>query len=82
MEKTVLSQEELNNLATLQQQQDNFVVQLGQVEYQISTLERQKNIIRQNIESFEKQQIELGDQLKQKYGEGTINLESGEFVKS
>lgn len=82
MEKTVLSQEELNNLATLQKQQDNFVVQLGQVEYQISTLERQKNIIRQNIESFEKQQIELGDQLKQKYGEGTINLESGEFVKS
>ena len=82
MEKTVLSQEELNNLATLQQQQDNFIVQLGQVEYQISTLERTKNIIKQNIESFEKQQTELGDQLKQKYGEGTINLESGEFVKS
>tara|TARA_R100001443_G_C3355750_1_gene177889 strand:+ start:338 stop:586 length:249 start_codon:yes stop_codon:yes gene_type:complete len=82
MEKTVLSQEELNSLATLQQQQDNFIVQLGQVEYQISTLERTKNIIRKNIESFEKQQIELGDQLKQKYGEGTINLESGEFVKS
>lgn len=82
MEKTVLSQEELSNLATLQQQQDNFVVQLGQVEYQISTLERQKNIIKQNIESFEKQQVELGDQLKQKYGEGTINLESGEFVKA
>jgi len=82
MEKTVLSQEELNNLATLQKQQDNFIIQLGQIEYQISTLEKQKKIIRQNIESFEKQQIELGDQLKQKYGEGTINLESGEFVKS
>ena len=82
MEKTVLSQEELSNLATLQQQQDNFVVQLGQVEYQISTLERQKNIIKQNIESFEKQQVELGDQLKEKYGEGTINLENGEFVKA
>jgi hypothetical protein len=82
MEKTVLSQEELNNLATLQKQQDNFIIQLGQIEYQISTLEKQKKIIRQNIESFENNQIELGDQLKQKYGEGTINLESGEFVKS
>lgn len=82
MEKTVLSQEELNNLATLQQQQDNFVIQLGQIEYQIGTLERQKDIIKQNIESFEKQQVELGDQLKEKYGEGTINLESGEFVKA
>jgi len=82
MEKTVLSQEELSNLATLQQQQDNFVIQLGQIEYQIGTLERQKDIIKQNIESFEKQQVELGDQLKEKYGEGTINLESGEFVKA
>ena len=82
MEKTVLSQEELSNLATLQQQQDNFVIQLGQIEYQIGTLERQKDILKQNIESFEKQQVELGDQLKQKYGEGTINLESGEFVKA
>jgi len=82
MEKTVLSQEELSNLATLQQQQDNFIIQLGQIEYQIGTLERQKDIIKQNIESFEKQQVELGDQLKEKYGEGTINLESGEFVKA
>lgn len=82
MEKTVLSQEELSNLATLQQQQDNFVIQLGQIEYQIGTLERQKDILKQNIESFEKQQVELGDQLKEKYGEGTINLESGEFVKA
>lgn len=82
MEKKVLSQEELNSLATLQQQQDNFVVQLGQIEYQIGTLEKQKSIIKQNIESFEKKQVEVGDQLKQKYGEGTINLESGEFVKS
>jgi hypothetical protein len=82
MKKTVLSQEELKNITTLQQQQDNFVVQLGQVEYQIGTLEKQKNIIKQNIESFEKKQVEVGDQLKQKYGEGTINLESGEFVKS
>jgi predicted phage-related endonuclease len=82
MEKTVLSQEELNNLATLQQQQDNFIIQLGQIEYQISTLEKQKKNIKQNIESFEKNQIELGDQLKQKYGEGTVNLESGEFVKA
>jgi hypothetical protein len=82
MKKTVLSQEELKNITTLQQQQDNFVVQLGQVEYQINTLEKQKNIIKQNIESFEKKQVEIGDQLKEKYGEGTINLENGEFVNS
>ena len=82
MEKKVLSKEELDNLALLQQQQDNFVIQLGQIEYQINLLKRQKENIKQNIESFEKKQLETGDKLKEKYGEGTINLENGEFVKA
>ena len=82
MEKTVLSQEELDNLALLQKQQNDFVLQLGQIEYQISTLEKFKQNLKQNIESFESKQTEVGNQLKQKYGEGTINLENGEFIKS
>jgi len=82
MKKTVLTKEELNKLASLQKDQDNFIVQLGQIEYQINTLEKQKSIIKQNIESFENEQIKIGDQLKEKYGEGTVNLESGEFVKA
>ena len=34
MEKTVLSKEEIENLSSLQQQQDTFIIQLGQIEYQ------------------------------------------------
>ena len=82
MEKTVLSKEELDNLALLQKQQNDFVLQLGQIEYQISTLEKFKQDLKQNIESFESKQAEVGNQLKEKYGEGTVNLESGEFVKA
>lgn len=82
MEKTVLSKEELDNLALLQKQQNDFVLQLGQIEYQISTLEKFKQDLKQNIESFESKQAEVGNQLKEKYGEGTVNLESGEFIKS
>jgi predicted phage-related endonuclease len=82
MEKTVLSKEEINQLSSLQQQQDNFVIQLGQVEYQINQLEQQKKDIKQNIRNFEKNQFELGNQLQGKYGQGTVNLESGEFIKS
>ncbi|MBL18890.1 MAG: hypothetical protein CMC82_03545 [Flavobacteriaceae bacterium] len=82
MEKTVLSQEELTNLTELQKQQNDFVLQLGQIEYQISTLEKFKQDLKQNIETFENKQAEVGSQLKEKYGEGTVNLESGEFIKS
>tara|TARA_R100001443_G_C3244541_1_gene151629 strand:- start:192 stop:440 length:249 start_codon:yes stop_codon:yes gene_type:complete len=82
MEKTVLSKEEIDNLSSLQQQQDNFVIQLGQIEYQKNLLNQQKQKINQQIESFEQNQIQLAKELEEKYGKGTVNLESGEFVKT
>ena len=81
MEKTVLSKEEITQLSSLQQQQDNFVIQLGQIEYQKNMLDQQKQKIKQQIESFEQNQIQLAKQLEEKYGKGTVNLESGEFIK-
>jgi hypothetical protein len=82
MEKTVLSKEEINNLSSLQQQQDTFIIQLGQIEYQKNMLDQQKHKINQQIESFEQSQIKLAKELEEKYGKGTVNLESGEFVKN
>ena len=74
--------EELKQLAELQQNQNDFVIQLGQIEYQIYLLDQQKASIKKNIESFEGNQIQLAQQLEKKYGKGTVNLESGEFVKT
>ena len=82
MEKTVLSKEEISKLSSLQQQQDKFIIQLGQIEYQKNMLDQQKQNINQQIESFEQNQIQLAKQLEEKYGKGTVNLESGEFVKN
>ncbi len=82
MEKTVLSKEEINKLSSLQEQQNNFVIQLGLIEYQTHLLDQQKDTTKQQIESFENEQIQLAKQLEEKYGKGTVNLESGEFVKA
>ena len=82
MEKTVLSKEEINKLSSLQEQQNNFVIQLGQIEYQTHLLDQQKDTTKQHIKSFENEQIQLAKQLEEKYGKGTVNLESGEFVKA
>lgn len=82
MEKTVLSKEEITKLSSLQQQQDTFIIQLGQIEYQKNMLDQQKYKINQQIESFEQDQIQLAKELEEKYGKGTVNLESGEFVKN
>lgn len=82
MEKTVLNKEEITQLSSLQEQQNDFVIQLGQTEYQINILERQKKSIKQQIENFEESQVQLAKQLETKYGQGTVNLENGEFVKT
>jgi hypothetical protein len=82
MEKTVLTKEEVEALASLQQQQNDLVYQLGQVEYQLGFFERQKLIVRTELEAFEKRQQEQAQKLEEKYGQGTINLESGEFIKA
>tara|TARA_R110002020_G_scaffold136857_3_gene305510 strand:- start:24850 stop:25098 length:249 start_codon:yes stop_codon:yes gene_type:complete len=82
MEKTVLTKEEIEQLSSLQEKQSDFVIQLGQTEYQINMLERQKMSIKQQIEKFEESQVQLAKQLETKYGQGTVNLESGEFVKT
>jgi|TARA_Y100001963_G_scaffold67612_1_gene94216 hypothetical protein len=82
MEKTVLTKEEITQLSSLQEQQNDFVIQLGQTEYQINLLERQKISIKQQIEKFEESQVQLAKQLEDKYGQGSVNLESGEFLKA
>ncbi len=82
MEKTVLTKEEIEQLASLQEKQNDFVIQLGQVEYQMNILEKQKNYKKQQKETFEENQIQLARQLEEKYGQGSVNLESGEFVKA
>ena len=82
MEKTVLTKEEITQLSSLQEQQNDFVIQLGQTEYQINLLERQKISIKQQIEKFEESQVQLAKQLEDKYGQGSVNLENGEVLKA
>ena len=80
--KIVLTQEEIQSLVSLQQKQNEFIIQLGQIEYQVNSLDKQKKEIKDNINQFEQDQLMLSKNLKEKYGEGTINLENGEFVKA
>ena len=82
MSKIVLTKEEINELISLQQQQNEFIFQLGQVEYQLNSFLKQKENIKNNINQFENNQLILSEKLKEKYGEGTINLENGEFIKT
>ena len=82
MEKTVLSKEEVEKLSNLQQEQNDLVFQLGQIELQQNFLEKSKNQVYQQLEALETNQSQVAQELEKKYGRGTVNLESGEYIQA
>ena len=80
METKVLTQEELTQLKNLQTRQNNLLMDLGSIEYRISLLEQTKNDLKFQVLEVERLNNELGAQLTQKYGNGTLNLETGEIT--
>ena len=66
----------------IQQKEQEIVSQLGQIEYQILSLNSQKEDLKDAINDINKKGNKLGEDLQQKYGDGSINIETGEFTKS
>lgn len=81
MEQVLLKKQELDTIKEIQQEELNLVDQLGRIEYQIQSLELEKERIKQEIVKFQIKSREFGDDLQQKYGDGNINMETGEFTK-
>ena len=80
MEKQVLTQEEIQSLKNIQNNQTLLVEQLGILEYRIQILELEKSKLKQTLQKQLEEEIKIGNQLQQKYGDGNINLEKGEFI--
>ena len=70
----------MQKLKNFQQQENSLVFNFGQVEYQIASLELQKDNLIEAKQKFETERIEFAKVLTEKYGDGNINLESGEIV--
>lgn len=82
MEQIKLSQEEIETLSKLQDTQNNIISTLGQLEYNIQLLELQKENLTEQIEELKKAELKIGQDLTEKYGNGSIDLDTGLFTKS
>ena len=82
METKVLTQEEVQQLKNIQQERLTLVEQFGILEYNIQDLEQQKQQLKTILANLKQKEIELGKVLQEKYGDGTINIEKGEFTSS
>ena len=82
MEQIKLSQEEINNIKNLQVSQQNLITQFGQLEYQMQLLELQKDKLVEVMGELQEQEVIIGKDLNEKYGNGTVDLETGMFTKT
>jgi len=80
MEKKVLTEEEINKLKELKTQFERLTDVIGNNEVQIMNLEIRKEQLKSNLYQIQQQELVLAKELEEKYGDGTISLESGEFL--
>jgi stress response protein YsnF len=82
MTTKVLTPEEIQSLKLIQDKRIQLVEQFGVLEMRLQDLEHQKEQLKTNLKQLRQEEIKVGETLQQKYGDGSINLEKGEFISS
>ena len=80
MENQKLTQEELQQIATLQEKNRAIVTEFGEIELIKLTLERRVENAKRFLADLREEETTFGKELSEKYGDGTVDLQSGEFV--
>ena len=80
MKNKVLTQEEIQSLKSIQTNQSNLVQSLGTVEYRIQLLELDKQTLKTQLQKQVEEETKIAKELQEKYGDGNIDLEKGEFI--
>ena len=80
MKNKKLSEKELQPLKEYQEKINIIVVSLGKLDLQINSLENTKKDLIKEYQELEISQQKTALELQNKYGEGNIDLESGEFT--
>lgn len=80
MENKKLETAELEKLKELQQQSANISVEFGNLEILKLQMEARKNDLVGAYNALKQEEATFGKELSEKYGDGTIDIEKGEFI--
>jgi stress response protein YsnF len=80
MEKKVLTQEELQEVKDLQIESSNLISQFGELEVVIQNLSLKKEELITKLKELKDKEVKIGQILQDKYGDGNIDIETGEFI--
>ena len=81
-ESKKFTQEEINSLKSFQLRMEQVVNQLGRVHLSKIKLDEQENLLKNEIKNIEKAEQELAQTLTNKYGKGSLDIETGTFTPS
>lgn len=80
MENQKLTEEEIKKIQELQGKRQNTVLELGNLETYQYDIDTRKEELHTVLDELRKSDQELGKELNEKYGDGSIDLEKGEFI--
>ena len=88
MSETIkFTKEELDQISKLRTENQQKVTEFGQIELELLLTEQRTTMLFENkkklaeaYEDLQKKEIELVQTLNEKYGAGTVDIASGEFI--
>lgn len=80
MENRKLDSQEMQTLRQLQEKSSIIAGELGQIEMMKLQLDARREEIMSLYEEMKQEEIDFGKVLSEKYGDGTINPDTGEFL--
>ena len=74
------TEEELTTLRTIQNKSQNATLKFGQLYLNKLKLEEQEMLLKNHVKEIEQEEATIAKQLSDKYGKGSIDIETGEFT--
>jgi len=75
-----LTPEEIKLLSDFQLKNQELIIKFGQLEYELQNLASQKQMLIDEFNQLRQAEISLSKEFREKYGEGNLNLETGEII--
>ena len=82
LKQTKITEDELKQLTDFQQSINVITYQLGQVALKRLNLDQEEEALEIEYTKLLQDEKELGDNLKEKYGDSQIDLKTGEITQS
>jgi hypothetical protein len=80
MKTEKLTEQEILSVKEIQKLRAELIDKYGLIEMSIQDLKLQKQEVTEELKEIKITELKLSQELQSKYGVGTINIDSGEFI--